>query len=201
MSPERAATFVTRWVRLYTAGLPASVAHRRREEIGADLTDHIAHGRSVGVEESRIARTIAWRMLRGAPADVSWRGHELRTARTHSNKEQTMTSTLARPALRVSAFVVAVLAIPFVGMVLSEDVVWSASDFVLAGALLTVIGACFEAAVRRRGTVFLGGAVAILGIAAAGVGEIDDAPGLVLLGALLIAAGGAVAYRRTQDLR
>lgn len=201
MSPERVATVVAWWVRLYTAGLPASVARRRREEINADLANHIAHDRSDGVQETRIARSIASRMLRGAFADVAWRGHELRTARTRSTKEQTMTSTFARPVLRVSAFVLAVLAIPLVGTALSEDVVWSAFDFLLAGVLLTVIGACFEAAIRRRGSVLFGGAVAVLGIAAAGIGEVDDAPGLVVLGALLIAGGGAVAYRRTQELR
>ena len=111
------------------------------------------------------------------------------------------TSTLAGPALRVTGFVVAVLAIPFVGMALSEEVEWSVADFVLAGALLTTIGVSFEAAVRRRGSVVIGGAVAALGIAAAGVGEMDDAPGLVLLGALLIAGGGAVAYRQIHGVR
>lgn len=40
--------------------------------------------------------------------------------------------------------------------------------------------------------------MAAFGVAAAGVGEMADAPGLVLLGALLIAGGGAVAYRRGQ---
>lgn len=201
MSPERIATFVARWVRLYTAGLPAPVARRRRAEISADLADHIAHDRSIGVQETRIARNIASRMLRGALADLSWRGHELRTARTRSNKEETVASALARPALRVSIFVVAVLAIPLVGSALSEEVAWSASDFVLAGALLAVIGTCFEAAVQRRGNVLVGGAVAVLGLAAAGTGEIDDAPGLVVLGALLIAGGGAVVHRRTNGLR
>lgn len=111
-----------------------------------------------------------------------------------------MTSALARSAARVSAFVVVVLSIPLVGMAVSQDVGWSAFDFMLAGALLAVIGACFEAALRRRGGMVLGGAVAVLGVAAAGIGEIDDAPGLVLLGALLIVGGVAVAYRRIQSL-
>ena len=202
MNPERVAAFVAGWVRLYTAGLPASVARRRLEEIDADLHDQVAHQRSAGIQEGRIARNIASRMLRGAGSDVAWRGHEIRTARTRSIEEQTMaTSTLAGPALRVTGFVLAVLAIPFVGMALSEEVAWSVADFVLAGALLTTIGVSFEAAVRRRGSVVIGGAVAALGIAAAGVGEMDDAPGLVLLGALLIAGGGAVAYRRIHGVR
>lgn len=197
MSPERATAFVAKWVQLYTANLPASEAHRRREEISADLADHIAHHRSAGVPEERIAREILSRMLRGALADVSWR--QLRTARSRSHREHSMPSAL--PVLRVTTFVVAVLAIPLIGMAMSDDVVWSATDFLLAGVLLTVIATCIEAAARRRGNPWVGGVVAVLGIAAAGIGEVDDAPGLLLLGALMIAAGGSLAYRRTRDIR
>ena len=93
------------------------------------------------------------------------------------------------------------LAIPLIGMAVSDDVGWSIADFILAGVLLGVIAITFEAAARRRGNVVVGLAVAALGVAAAVAGELDDAPGLVLLGALLIAAGGAVAYRRVRRAR
>lgn len=199
MSPERITTLVSRWVRLYTAGLPAPVASRRREEIDADLADHLTHHRAVGVDDERIARSLASRAVRGALADVSWRHHELRIARPR--KDRTMTTALTRPALRISAFVLAVLAIPAVGMVVSEDVDWGVFDFLLAGVLLAAIGACFEAAVRSRGTVVGGAAVAALGVAAALVGEADDAPGLILLGGLLVAGGAAIAYRRMAGAR
>lgn len=96
----------------------------------------------------------------------------------------------------MTAAVVAVLAIPFVGTVLSEDVAWSVADFVLAGVLLGIIGVSFELAVRRRGTVLIAGALAALGVLGAVIGEVDDAPGLVLLDALLIVGGGSIAYRR-----
>lgn len=199
MKPERVGALMDRWVRLYTAGLPTSAARRRTEEIDADVADHIAHKRALGAADSRIAFEITSRMIRGAAADVTWRRHQTRTARSRSTQETTMkASTLASSALRVTIFVLAVLAIPLVGMALSEEVVWSVADFVLAGLLLGAIGVCFEAAVRRRGNVLIGAAVAGLGVVAAGVGELDDAPGLVLLGALLIAGGGAVAYRRIQ---
>ncbi|MFP5321335.1 MAG: hypothetical protein ACLGIC_05735 [Acidimicrobiia bacterium] len=200
MSPDRVTALVGRWVRLYTAGLPAPVASRRREEIAADLADHLAHHRAEGVDDGRIARTIASRAVRGALADVSWRHHELGTARTR-NEDRTMTASLTRPALRVSAFVLAVLAIPAVGMAVSEDVDWGVFDFVLAGVLLAAVGACVEAAVRTRGTVLGGAAVAVLGVAAAILGEADDAPGLILLGGLLVAGGAALAYRRMAGVR
>jgi hypothetical protein len=199
MSPERVAALVARWVRLYTAGLPASVARRRIEEIDADLHDHIAHERALGTSDRRIALAIASRVLRGAVADVTWRGHETRAARTRSIKEPTMkTLSLGRSALRVTAAVLAVLAIPLVGMALSDDVAWSVADFVLAGVLLSIIGVSFELAARRRGNVLVGLALAGLGVAAAVIGEVDDAPGLVLLGALLIVGGGLITYRRLQ---
>lgn len=198
MSPERAARIVSRWVGLYTAGLPEAAADRRREEIAADLADHVAHARAHGVPDARIARHLASRMLRGAVADVSWRAHELRVARTHTTEERPMTPATTRSVLRVGAFVLAVLAIPFVATLLSDEAGWGIFDFVLAGVLLAVVGACAEAAVRRRGSLLVGAAVVVLGVAAVGIGEVDDAPGLVLLGGLLVAGGGAVSLRRLQ---
>lgn len=200
MRPDRVSAVVLLWVRLYTTGLPRPVAHRRVEEIRADLHDQVIHERSRGVSEARIATQIASRMVRGAAADAAWRAHEGRIARTRSTKGQTMkTVTLTRSAVRVSAFVLAVLAIPFIGMAVSSEVDWSAADFVLVGALLGIIGVCVEAAMRRRGNLFIAGAVACLGVAAAAIGELDDAPGLILLGVLMIAGGGAVAYRRLHS--
>jgi hypothetical protein len=202
MSPERVAALVARWVRLYTAGLPTSVAVRRIEEIDADLHDHIAHQRSLGSREGRIALAIASRMMRGAVADIAWRGHETRVARTRSNRRRTMdTPALGKSAVRMTVVVLAVLAIPLIGMALTDEVDWSLADFILAGILLGIIGVSFELAIRRSGNVSIGGAVVGLGIAAAVGGEVDDAPGLVLLGALLITGGVAVTYRRVRRAR
>jgi hypothetical protein len=73
MTLERVVRLVARWVRFYTRGLPAAVARRRVEEIGADLHDHVAHERAHGTSDRRIALGILSRMARGLAADAVWR--------------------------------------------------------------------------------------------------------------------------------
>ena len=73
MTPERAAELVGRWVRFYTRELPALIAQRRIDEIGADLHDHVVHERAQGTGDRRITLSILSRMARGLSADVSWR--------------------------------------------------------------------------------------------------------------------------------
>jgi len=73
MRPESAARLVARWARIYTRGLPASVAGRRIEEIEADLHDQIEAERAAEVRDRKIALSVASRMVRGLPADAAWR--------------------------------------------------------------------------------------------------------------------------------
>jgi hypothetical protein len=187
MTPERVARLVARWVRLYTRNVPAPVAERRAEEMDADVKEHIAHERAEGLRERRIARGIASRMLRGLAADVAWRR---RQARPRSSKG------LGRPVARVALGVALVLSLPLVAMLLSESVVWSLGDFLVAGVLLTTIGVALELAVRKAGNLAAAFGVATLGVAAAVFGEADDAPGLVLLGLVLIMSACALGVRR-----
>jgi hypothetical protein len=55
--------------------------------------------------------------------------------------------------------------------------------------------------VRRAGNLAAALGVAALGVAAAVLGEADDAPGLVLLGMLLILSACALGVRTTQRSR
>jgi hypothetical protein len=80
MTPERMAALVALWVRFYSRGLSAPTARRRIDEIDADLHDHIAHERSGGTSDRRIALSIASRMLRGVAADAAWRGHHAKAS-------------------------------------------------------------------------------------------------------------------------
>jgi hypothetical protein len=191
MTAERMAGLVARWVRFYTRNLPAPVAERRVEEIDSDLHEHVTHERAAGVGERRIALGIASRMLRGLTADTAWRGRQLKA----STREGTMRRALSRSTVRIALGVAIVLSLPLAGMLLSEDVIWSVADFVAAGVLLTALGTAIELAVRRAGSRALALGIAAFGVACAAFGEADDAPGLILLGILLIASACAIALR------
>jgi hypothetical protein len=91
-----------------------------------------------------------------------------------------------------------VLSLPLLAMQFTDEVVWSVSDFVLAGVLLATIGVALELAVRKSGNLAIAICIAVLGIAAGVAGQADDAPGLVLLGILLIASACALGVRRLQ---
>ncbi len=112
------------------------------------------------------------------------------------------TSTaLYRPAVRVALGVALVLSLPLVAMLFTDEVVWSLADFVLAGVLLATIGVALELAVRRAGNLAAAIGIAALGVVAAVVGEADDAPGLVLLGLLLVGSACALGVRTAQRTR
>ena len=109
--------------------------------------------------------------------------------------------TLYRSAARVALGVALVLSLPLVAMLFTDEVVWSLADFVLAGALLATIGVALELAMRRAGNRSAAIGIAALGVAAAVLGEADDAPGLVLLGLLLVGSACALGVRTAQRSR
>jgi hypothetical protein len=200
MTPERMAELVARWVRFYTRDLPTPIAQRRVEEIDADLHDHIAHDRANGISDRRIALGIASRMGRGLAADVAWRGRHARATAHRSTLEERMKTRkgLYRSAVRVALGVAFLLSLPLVGMLIADDVVWSLADFAVAGVLLTIIGVALELAVRKSGNLATALGIAALGVAAAMFGEADDAPGLVLIGILLVVSACALGVRTVQ---
>jgi hypothetical protein len=203
MTLERMAELVGRWVRFYTRDLPTPIAQRRVNEIDADLHDHIAHERANGISDRRIARTIASRMIRGLAADLAWRGRQAKLAAHHSIPEDTMktSKTLYRSAVRVALGMALILSLPLVAMLITDDVVWSLADFAVAGVLLTAIGVALELAVKKAGNLATAIGIAAVGVAAAIFGKADDAPGLVLLGILLVVSAGALGVRTAQHSR
>ena len=194
MTPERAAELVAWWVRLYTRNLPSPVAQRRIEELDADVADHLAHERASGTADRRIALSVLGRMVRGLPADASWRAHTI--ARHSTTKEPMKPSQPAhRSAIRVALVTAAVLLIPAVGMLFSDSWNWGVFDFVFAAVALAGAGMLLEFAARNPRSIALRVAAAAIGVAAIPLGYADDAPGLVLFGLLLILAAVALSVR------
>jgi hypothetical protein len=172
------AKLVARWVRFYTRRLPAPDARRRIGEIDADLHDQIAHERAHGTSDRRIALGIAARAVRGLGADLSY-----------------------LPAVRIWLATAFVLLVVLGAMQVTDEVDWGAADFVLAGLVLGGSGMLLERAARKAGnTAHLVAATAI-GVAAIALGQADDAPGLVLVGCLLILGTVALAVRTAQRSR
>jgi hypothetical protein len=179
VTPERMTDLVGRWVRFYTRNLPAPAAERRRDEIEADLHDHIAHERANGTKDRRIAFSIAARMFRGMHADISWGGK--------------MTGS---PVVRIALVTGLILLVPPVAMQFTDEVDWGVFDFVFAGILLGGGGLLLHRlAASKAGNVVYGALAGATGVAAIVLGEADDAPGLVLFGLLLILATVALVAR------
>ena len=105
---------------------------------------------------------------------------------------------LSNPAVRVGLGVALVLSLPLVAMLITDDVVWSLGDFATAGVLLATIGVVIELAARKKGNLVVVIGIAVIGVAAAIFGEADDAPGLVLLGLLLIAGACLLGVRTAR---
>jgi hypothetical protein len=83
---ERSASVVRRWVDGYSRGLPADVRAARRDEIEADLWDEslaaVALGRATSIDRQRLDR-----LIRGIPADVTWRLGQRRGATRKTGRD------------------------------------------------------------------------------------------------------------------
>lgn len=132
---ERAVALVLRWCALYTRGLPGNVAADRRDELASDLHDHRVA--SLGPARSTFRRDALVRALLGIPADLSWRTHQRRIARSAREEEIAMTARApldgwTRVAYGVGAVVTAWTALVGIGMLAdarnaaagSEDQTW-----------------------------------------------------------------------------
>ena len=152
MTPERAAELVGRWVRFYTRELPALIAQRRIDEIGADLHAHVVHERAQGTGDRRITLSILSRMARGLTADVSWR-----------QRVRPLKGDLVKRTVAILVPVLGVVAIGVAAIVYGEAD--DAPGLVLLGILFIVGALAFglRPALRSRSRVmgFILGAIAV----------------------------------------
>ena len=62
-----------RWVRLYTAGLPPEIREARCAELESDLWEQDHEAAAADGRPTKTAMQVLHRLVRGIPADVSWR--------------------------------------------------------------------------------------------------------------------------------
>lgn len=108
--------------------------------------------------------------------------------------ERTTTQSLIRVLITAAAVLVFGLVVNY----FEPGEGWSVFDFVLAQVLVAGAVLVYELGVKRPGT--LTAAVLSAGIAATGgaaviVGQVDDAPGLIVIGMGLVVTGVVIAFR------
>ena len=196
MTPDRAAALVARWVRLYTWRLPAPIAQRRMDEIGADLHDHVAHERARGSSERRIALGILSRMVRGIAADASWRGKHAKATPAY------------RSVTRAVLVTGLILLLPLVAMQITDEMAWTLADFAVAGVLLVGTGLTYSFVARAGNLAYRAGVgvalaaafILVWTVGAVGViGEDGDRADLMYGGVLAVGLIGAVVARFRPD--
>ena len=124
---DRTTSAVLAWCDWYTRGLPDDVASARRDELTADLHDHRVDASRRDEVDGRLARAVVARALLGAPADLSWRSHQLRIARSARRQEKQMDVTPRRDGRTTVAYVLG-------GLV----VAWSALNVAMLWNLVSV---------------------------------------------------------------
>ena len=136
-------------------------------------------------------------MARGLRADASWRSR-------HAKPRH-------RSTMRIVLAAGLILLVPLLAMQITDEVAWSVSDFVVAGALLVTTRLMYDVAVRRASNVAyraaagvaLGAALLLVWlIGAVGVVGEDGDPADLLYGAVLAAGiiGAIIARFRPEGM-
>lgn len=108
---------------------------------------------------------------------------------------------MAQSLIRVLLVTGFVLAIPLVANQFTTGEGWSLFDFAIVGALIMGTGLLYELAAKRPGSrtsAVVIAAIGAIGGATVVIGEVDDAPGGVLIGILLVITAVVIGIRTAQ---
>lgn len=125
--------FTRGWVRVYTTGLPRTVARERRDEIASDLWEHATDAGVAGTSGRATAAHIFGRAVLGMPADIAWHVGALKGSATEDGTHQTLRFVAA---LLVGVLSVALGILFLVGLARGQ---WDADDPVVAFYVLAVV--------------------------------------------------------------
>ena len=103
-----------------------------------------------------------------------------------------------RSAVRIAVVTTSVLLVPLVAMQFTAEVDWSPFDFAFAAALVGGTGLLLDLAMSKPSSTAYPAATTVVGVLAIVLGEVDDAPGLVLFGLLLILGTVALTVKTAQ---
>lgn len=151
------ASLVRTWVGLYTKGLPDPVAKERRALIEAELWDEARAAEQLR-ETAGLGRQRFSRLVRGLPADVTWR----------LEQQGRMTKTPRRTGMRISngqlvaiGLVAILQGVFIVGLLSSPDFrAWSGMGQATIGLVIALVGAIM--AIPRPQSGFLVGVAGTL---------------------------------------
>lgn len=75
-----------------------------------------------------------------------------------------MSNGILRSILRVAVCTALLLLVPYVAMFFTTEVDWNATDFIVAGTMLSVTGLLLEAVMKKGGAYKVPAAIVIVGV-------------------------------------
>lgn len=134
---DRSVSVIRAWGALYTRGLPEPLAVARRAVIDADLWDEADAARWLD-ETSRLQRQRWSRLVRGLPADISWR---LEWQARMANRPRRIDMRVSKVQLAAIGAVGILYAVMIVGLMASPGFrEWAGMPVALLGLGMSLVG-------------------------------------------------------------
>ena len=83
-----AVRFAHAWLSVYTRGVIPEVGDERRAELESDLWEHINDAALAGEPRAQTALAVMGRVVRGVPADLTWRHHHRATRPARARRRE-----------------------------------------------------------------------------------------------------------------